>query len=39
MVADMSDEEIWALNRGGLDQRKVYAAYKAAVEHDGVSRR
>ena len=35
MVADMSDDEIWALNRGGLDQRKVYAAYKAASEHHG----
>ena len=35
MVADMSDEEIWALNRGGLDPRKVHAAYKAAVEHTG----
>ena len=35
MVADMSDDEIWALNRGGHDQRKVYAAYKAASEHHG----
>jgi pyruvate dehydrogenase E1 component len=35
MVADMSDEEIWALNRGGLDQRKVYCAYKAAAERHG----
>src|SRR5512132_2740847 len=35
MVADMSDDEIWALNRGGLDPRKVHAAYKAAVEHTG----
>src|SRR6476659_3338750 len=35
MVADMSDDEIWALNRGGLDARKVYAAYSAAVEHRG----
>ena len=35
MVANMSDEEVWALNRGGLDPRKVYAAYKAAVEHTG----
>ena len=35
MVADMTDEEIWALNRGGHDPRKVYAAYKAAVEHTG----
>ena len=33
MVANMSDEEIWNLNRGGHDARKVYAAYKAAVEH------
>ena len=31
-VADMSDEEIWALNRGGHDARKVYAAYAAAQE-------
>jgi pyruvate dehydrogenase E1 component len=35
MVADMSDDEIWALNRGGLDQRKVYSAYHAAVQHHG----
>ena len=39
MVADMSDEQIWALNRGGLDQRKVYAAYKAASEHHGAADR
>ncbi|WP_293849828.1 pyruvate dehydrogenase (acetyl-transferring), homodimeric type [uncultured Brevibacterium sp.] len=35
MVADMTDEEIWNLKRGGHDYRKVYAAYKAAVEHTG----
>ncbi|OMH24991.1 pyruvate dehydrogenase (acetyl-transferring), homodimeric type [Tersicoccus phoenicis] len=35
MVADMSDEEIWQLKRGGHDYRKVYAAYKAAVEFKG----
>ena len=35
MVANMSDEEIWNLNRGGHDARKVHAAYKAAVEHKG----
>ncbi len=34
-VKDMSDEEIWLLNRGGLDQQKVYAAYHEAVEHTG----
>jgi pyruvate dehydrogenase E1 component len=32
-VKDMSDEEIWLLNRGGHDQQKVYAAYHAAVNH------
>ncbi len=35
MVANMSDEEIWRLNRGGHDARKVHAAYKAAMEHKG----
>ncbi len=35
MVANMSDEEIWRLNRGGHDPRKVYAAYAAAAAHHG----
>ncbi|MHB1871034.1 MAG: pyruvate dehydrogenase (acetyl-transferring), homodimeric type [Steroidobacteraceae bacterium] len=35
MVANMSDEEIWRLNRGGHDARKVYAAYAAAMAHKG----
>ncbi|CAG4884738.1 pyruvate dehydrogenase, decarboxylase component E1, thiamin-binding [Georgfuchsia toluolica] len=35
MVADMSDEDIWRLNRGGHDPHKVYAAYAAAVKHTG----
>jgi pyruvate dehydrogenase E1 component len=35
MVANMSDEEIWRLNRGGHDPRKVYSAYAAAVAHKG----
>ncbi len=34
-VAQMSDDEIWLLNRGGLDQQKVYAAYHAAAHHRG----
>jgi pyruvate dehydrogenase E1 component len=34
-VKDMSDEEIWALNRGGHDAQKVYAAYAAASKHTG----
>jgi pyruvate dehydrogenase E1 component len=35
MVANMSDEDIWRLNRGGHDPHKVYAAYAAAVKHKG----
>jgi pyruvate dehydrogenase E1 component len=35
MVADMSDEDIWRLNRGGHDPHKVYAAYAEAVESTG----
>jgi pyruvate dehydrogenase E1 component len=35
MVADMSDEDIWRLNRGGHDPHKVYAAYAEAVEYTG----
>jgi pyruvate dehydrogenase E1 component len=35
MVADMSDEEIWHLNRGGHDPHKVFAAYAAATQHVG----
>ena len=35
MVADMTDEDIWRLNRGGHDPHKVYAAYAEAVAHKG----
>src|SRR5262247_1479392 len=35
MVAHMSDDDIWRLNRGGHDPQKVYAAYAAAVKHRG----
>ena len=35
MVANMSDEDIWRLNRGGHDARKVYAAYWAAMQATG----
>jgi len=31
MVEHMTDDEIWSLNRGGHDPRKVYAAYDRAV--------
>ncbi|MBI2896508.1 MAG: pyruvate dehydrogenase (acetyl-transferring), homodimeric type [Deltaproteobacteria bacterium] len=35
LVADLSDADIRRLRRGGHDMRKIYAAYKAAVEHRG----
>ena len=35
MVANMSDDDIWRLQRGGHDPQKVYAAYHAAVNHKG----
>jgi pyruvate dehydrogenase E1 component len=35
MVEDWTDEEIWALRRGGHDPRKVFAAYAAAAAHTG----
>ncbi|MCM8857139.1 MAG: pyruvate dehydrogenase (acetyl-transferring), homodimeric type [Candidatus Thiodiazotropha sp.] len=35
MVANMTDEDIWRLNRGGHDPHKVFAAYAEAVSHKG----
>ena len=35
LVADWSDDEIWNLNRGGHDVHKIYAAYHAAIHHQG----
>ena len=35
LVEDMTDEEIWNLRRGGHDYRKVYAAYKRALDTKG----
>ncbi|MCC7079874.1 MAG: pyruvate dehydrogenase (acetyl-transferring), homodimeric type [Burkholderiales bacterium] len=35
MVATMTDDDIWRLNRGGHDPHKVYAAYAAATKHVG----
>jgi pyruvate dehydrogenase E1 component len=34
-VKDLTDQEIWLLNRGGHDPQKVYAAYHEAVRHTG----
>ncbi|MGB3750626.1 MAG: pyruvate dehydrogenase (acetyl-transferring), homodimeric type, partial [Arcobacteraceae bacterium] len=36
LVENMSDSEIWQLNRGGHDPVKVYAAYKKAQDTKGV---
>ncbi len=35
LVADLTDRDIWELNRGGHDPIKVFAAYQAAVSHKG----
>src|SRR6201994_1420904 len=35
MVKDLSDDDLRKLSRGGHDYRKLYAAYQAAVEHEG----
>jgi pyruvate dehydrogenase E1 component len=35
MVANLTDEDIWRLNRGGHDPIKVNAAYAAAARHKG----
>jgi len=35
MVANYSDDKLEQMRRGGHDPEKVYAAYKAAVDHQG----
>jgi len=35
IIENMTDDDIWRLNRGGHDQQKVYAAYSAAMKHTG----
>ena len=35
MVSNMSDDDIWRLNRGGHDPHKMFAAYAAAMKHTG----
>lgn len=35
MVADWSDDKVWALKRGGHDYQKLFAAYEAAMAHTG----
>src|SRR6185312_13615832 len=35
LVADLNDEQVWKLSRGGHDPFKVYAAYAQAVKHTG----
>lgn len=35
LVKDLTDDQVWGLKRGGHDYRKVYAAFKAALDHKG----
>jgi pyruvate dehydrogenase E1 component len=35
LVSNMSDDDIWRLNRGGHDPHKIYTAYSAAMKHKG----
>ena len=35
LVQDFSDDQIWALKRGGHDEQKIYAAFDAATKHKG----
>jgi len=35
LVENMTDEQVFALRRGGHDPQKVYNAYKRAIEHKG----
>ncbi|MBX9333179.1 pyruvate dehydrogenase (acetyl-transferring), homodimeric type, partial [Serratia marcescens] len=35
LVKDMTDDEIWALNRGGHDPKKIFAALKKAQDTKG----
>ena len=35
LVSELSDDDIWRLNRGGHDPFKIYAAYEAASKHEG----
>ncbi|MGP1957298.1 MAG: pyruvate dehydrogenase (acetyl-transferring), homodimeric type, partial [Arsenophonus sp. ER-QC15-MAG3] len=36
LVKNMTDDEIWSLNRGGHDPKKIYAAFKKAKETKGM---
>jgi len=35
LVANLTDDDIWRLNRGGHDSHKIYAAFAAATQHTG----
>ena len=39
MVANMTDDDIWRLTRGGHDPHKIYAAFKLAQENKGTADR
>jgi len=35
MVTNLTDDDVWRLNRGGHDSHKIYSAYHAATQHSG----
>ena len=35
MVSNLTDDDVWRLNRGGHDSHKIYAAYHDAIQHTG----
>ena len=35
LVSQLTDDQIWALKRGGHDYKKIYAAYSASLAHQG----
>ena len=35
LVETWTDDQVWSLQRGGHDYRKLYAAYRSATEHSG----
>ncbi len=35
MISNLTDDDVWRLNRGGHDSHKIYAAYHAATQHTG----
>ena len=35
LVSNLTDDDVWRLNRGGHDSHKIYSAFAAATQHKG----